>query len=86
MEAIKLQKTRYADFLEPMEEGQVIKFDISARNGIRTVISRDLKYSRPDLSFTTFIKVDEKGKRCLYVKRLTSEEITQQQQSAVSAG
>jgi len=73
------------DILQGFKEGEERSYDPKHENGIRNAISKRIKYVNPDKGFTArFAEVA--GERKLMVRRLTQEEITQQQQSAVSAG
>jgi|GEM_PF-6867002 len=73
------------DILLAFKEGEERSYDPKFDNGIRSAISRRLKYTHPHMAFTTRFG-EEGGERKLYVRRLSQKEITQQQQSAVSAG
>ncbi|PPL04911.1 hypothetical protein [Parapedobacter indicus] len=74
------------DIFQTFQEGEEREYDTSKEVAIRHAISRRVKYERPDLSFTTWTSTAKTGDRKFHVRRLTQEEITQQQQSAVSAG
>lgn len=71
----------WSDILVSFKEGEEVLYESSHASGIRHAISRRLKFTHPDLMFTTSID----GKKII-VRRLTQEEITQQQQSAERAG
>ncbi|WP_262247013.1 hypothetical protein [Parapedobacter soli] len=75
------------DIFQTFKEGEERVYDTIKEVAIRHAISRRVKYERPDLSFKTWTSTDSKtGARKFHVRRLTQEEITQQQQSAERAG
>lgn len=76
----------WSDILLSYEENEERDYDSTRVSAIRGAISRELKYGNPDIGFTTRFGINEKGERRFYVRRLTTKEITQQQQSAVGAG
>lgn len=75
------------DIILTIDEGEERGYESRYHYAIRNTISRNLKYSHPDRGFETRHGIDPKdGERKFFVRRLTQKEITQQQQSAVSAG
>lgn len=71
----------WSDILVEFKEGEMRSYDAGQAPGIRHAISRRLKFTHPDMRFETSI-----GGGNISVRRLTKQEITQQQQSAERAG